>query len=146
MRDWLRPILQLSLPAAFLLLACWAEAPSWRRAIASGVATGMAVLSKFTTLIYLPVAVAIALAACYAVHRPNTARLRRLALDRAGPVRRCFGNRRNGDLGRIPVLLWVVAGLARLPQAPRTRVFQRRTQCRTPRADRTFGIPARYLP
>jgi hypothetical protein len=71
-----------TLPAAFFLLAWWSASPSRRRAILLGVATGLAVLSKFTTLVYLPASAAIALALYLATARPDGSRLRRLALDR----------------------------------------------------------------
>jgi hypothetical protein len=72
-----------TLPAAFFLLAWWSASPSWQRALAAGGATGLAVLSKFTTFVCLPACAAIAAAIYIAVARPDRTRLRRLALDRA---------------------------------------------------------------
>jgi hypothetical protein len=72
-----------TLPAAFFLLVWWAGSPSWKRALPLGAATGLAVLSKFTTFVYLPAAAAFALAIYIATARPDRSSLRRLALDRA---------------------------------------------------------------
>ena len=49
------------LASAFFALALWAESPGWRRGILLGIALALAVLSKFTALLYLPSAAAIAL-------------------------------------------------------------------------------------
>jgi hypothetical protein len=72
-----------TLPAAFFLRAWWAGAPSWQRAVPLGVATGLAVLSKFTVFVCLPAAAAIALAFYLASARLDRSKLRRMALDRA---------------------------------------------------------------
>jgi hypothetical protein len=71
-----------TLPAAFFLLAWWADSPSWLRAIAAGAATGLAVLSKFTTFVCLPACLGIAAAMYLVAVRPDRSRLRRLVLDR----------------------------------------------------------------
>ena len=54
--------LVLTLPAAVLFWVLWLEEPSALRSIGAGVATGLALLSKHTALMYLPVCVAVLLA------------------------------------------------------------------------------------
>jgi hypothetical protein len=54
--------LTATLTATFFLLAWWSEAPSWPRAVALGVAGGLMLFSKFSSLGYLPAAAALALA------------------------------------------------------------------------------------
>jgi len=68
---------------AFLTLLRWAENPTATRAAAAGVSCALAVLSKFTAIGFLPVAVVLALLAWYAVTRPSTTHLVELAKERA---------------------------------------------------------------
>jgi 4-amino-4-deoxy-L-arabinose transferase-like glycosyltransferase len=70
------------LGAAFLSLLRWAESPNFKRGLVAGFWTGLSVLSKFTTLIYLPAATVLALAAFVAIHRPGTSALIDLAKRR----------------------------------------------------------------
>src|SRR5271169_611950 len=51
------------LAAAFFALMLWAEAPTWQHSLLLGLATALAVVSKFTALGYLPVAAVFALLA-----------------------------------------------------------------------------------
>lgn len=48
------------LGAAFLSLIRWAESPNWKRGALLGVTTAVAVLAKFTALLYLPAAATLA--------------------------------------------------------------------------------------
>jgi hypothetical protein len=74
--------LTAGLGAAFFVLLWWAEAPSPTRAVILGAALALAVLSKFSALVYLPAAAALALLFTLAVHRPAPAALLRAARDR----------------------------------------------------------------
>ena len=69
--------------AAFLTLVLWAESPSWKRAALLGLATALAVLSKFTALLYLPAAVFIALLFYLAAQWPGLRKLTALVRARA---------------------------------------------------------------
>jgi hypothetical protein len=78
------------LGAAFLALILWAESPAssrWKRAAVLGAATALAALSKFTALLYLPAAAAIAL-------------LFYLAAERAQ-------SRMLGQVAAVALLLWI---------------------------------------
>ena len=68
---------------AFYSLVRWAEAPSPRRGVMLGVATAAAVLSKFTTLAFFPMAAIFALLFWYLAARPDGATVARLARERA---------------------------------------------------------------
>jgi hypothetical protein len=57
--------------AAFFVLLVWAEEPTWLHSILLGVATGLAVVSKFTVLGFLPVAAFFAALAWLAIARPG---------------------------------------------------------------------------
>jgi Dolichyl-phosphate-mannose-protein mannosyltransferase len=70
------------LAAAFLSLLRWAAGPGIQRAVILGLWTALAVLSKFSTLVYLPAATVAAVAAYLAVRRPSLAELRGLARAR----------------------------------------------------------------
>jgi 4-amino-4-deoxy-L-arabinose transferase-like glycosyltransferase len=74
------------LGAAFLLLIVWAEQPSFRHSLLFGAATAMAVLSKFTSLGFLPVAAVFALVVYLVTERPGLKRLAALAKRRAAPL------------------------------------------------------------
>ena len=71
------------LGAAFLALVRWAEKPSLARALPLGFATGLAVLSKFTTLGFFPAAAVLALVFYIAAERPGVRKLVALARERA---------------------------------------------------------------
>ena len=64
------------LGAAFLSLVLWAESPNWKFGALLGAAAALAVLSKFTALLYLPAAATLALLLYSAAERPG---LRKLA-------------------------------------------------------------------
>jgi hypothetical protein len=68
---------------AFYTLLRWAEQPTPARATLAGFAAGLAALSKFTALGYLPVSAAIALAAWFLAVRPDKATVIALAKQRA---------------------------------------------------------------
>jgi len=70
------------LGAAFLTAIVWVERPGWRNAAWFGLATGLAVLAKFSTLAFFPAAVALALAWHLAVERPRPAALAHAAAAR----------------------------------------------------------------
>jgi hypothetical protein len=74
--------LTATLTAAFLSMLRWAAAPTMKRAAVLGCWTALAVLSKFTTLLYLPATAAAALAGYLLLERPGLADLRRMAKDR----------------------------------------------------------------
>jgi hypothetical protein len=74
--------LSATVSAAFFVLAWWAESPSVRRAIVLGAAVGLAVLSKFSALVYLPAAAALALLFTFASRSPDPASLLRVARSR----------------------------------------------------------------
>lgn len=57
--------------AAFLSAVIWVQAPTLRTGAILGVCTGLAVLSKFSALAYLPAAIAVALACYYFIERPK---------------------------------------------------------------------------
>jgi hypothetical protein len=71
------------LPAAFSAMILWAESPTRRNTILFGVASALALLAKFTALVYLPAGAAFALVYWVAVDRPGGARLAELAKQRA---------------------------------------------------------------
>jgi len=74
------------LGAAFLCLVLWAESPASsrrKRAALLGLAAALAALSKFTALLYLPVAAAIALLFYLAAERPGPRKLAELVRERA---------------------------------------------------------------
>jgi 4-amino-4-deoxy-L-arabinose transferase-like glycosyltransferase len=71
------------LGAAFFMLVLWAESPTWKRSLLLGVSVGLAVLAKFTALLFLPSAAALALLFYFAVVRPGGTQLLRLARERA---------------------------------------------------------------
>ena len=74
------------LGAAFLSLILWAESPAssrWKRGALLGVAAALAVLSKFTALLYLPAAATLALLFYLAVERPGLRKLAALVRERA---------------------------------------------------------------
>ncbi|MGA7245291.1 MAG: hypothetical protein WBX19_19060 [Terracidiphilus sp.] len=57
--------------AAFLAAVLWARRPTWIRAIAMGVFTAFACLSKFTALGYIPICLAISFLCYLVVQRPR---------------------------------------------------------------------------
>jgi 4-amino-4-deoxy-L-arabinose transferase-like glycosyltransferase len=59
------------LTAAFFALLVWAEEPTWLHSILLGVATALAVVSKFTALGFFPVAAAFAALAWLLIARPG---------------------------------------------------------------------------
>jgi 4-amino-4-deoxy-L-arabinose transferase-like glycosyltransferase len=61
------------LGAAFLAGLSWCERPDWRSALRFGGALGLALLSKFSALAFLPVAGAAALLCWWLVERPGPA-------------------------------------------------------------------------
>jgi hypothetical protein len=56
--------------AAFLTGLRWAESPTWKRGLLFGAATGLAAVSKFSSLVFFPAAAALALAGYLYFHRP----------------------------------------------------------------------------
>jgi len=70
--------------AAILAMLVWVERPNWWRGARFGACAGLAVLSKFSALVFLPAAATVMLAAYVLTARPGLARLagqaRRLAL------------------------------------------------------------------
>ena len=71
------------LGAAFFTLVLWAESPTWKRSLLLGVTVGLAVLAKFTALLFLPSAAALALLFYIAIARPGGNQLLGLAQERA---------------------------------------------------------------
>jgi 4-amino-4-deoxy-L-arabinose transferase-like glycosyltransferase len=74
--------LTATLSAAFFLLLWWADTPSPVRALILGAAAALAVLSKFSVLVYLPAAAALALLSTLATRRPALTELLRTARNR----------------------------------------------------------------
>jgi 4-amino-4-deoxy-L-arabinose transferase-like glycosyltransferase len=70
------------LGAAFLSLILWAQAPNWRRAVVLGISVAASVLSKFTTLGYLPATAVLSLVAWWIASRPGRDRLLPLLKER----------------------------------------------------------------
>ena len=70
------------LGAAFLTALRWAEVPTWKNGALFGLCTGLAVISKFSSLAYLPVCVAAALAGYLFFHRPSLSSLGSIVKDR----------------------------------------------------------------
>jgi len=58
------------LGAAFLSALLWAEKPTWKTGLLFGASTGLAVVSKFSSLVFFPAAVALALAGYFFFERP----------------------------------------------------------------------------
>ncbi len=71
------------LGAAFLSLIVWTESPTWPFAALLGFTTALAVLSKFTALLYLPAAALLALLSYVLAERPAIRNLASLARQRA---------------------------------------------------------------
>jgi hypothetical protein len=74
------------LAAAFSSMLLWVEEPTWKHSALFGLATGLAVTSKFTALGYFPAATILALIAYAAVERPDAAQLASAAKTRALPL------------------------------------------------------------
>ena len=72
------------LGAAFLAMLVWLEEPTMGRAVIFGLCTALALLSKFTSLGFLPVGAAAAFLFYLAAERPGMAKLVALARQRAG--------------------------------------------------------------
>jgi hypothetical protein len=72
--------------AAFFATLLWAERPAWLRALLLGLFTGLACLSKFPALGYLPCAGCLALASYLVVRWPGWLGLWRLAKQRAATL------------------------------------------------------------
>jgi|SRR5579871_3257062 len=68
--------------AAFLSIIVWTDKPNALRGLLMGVFTALALLSKFTSIGYLPGAVALALVCWLAVRRPSLHEIMRLAAAR----------------------------------------------------------------
>jgi hypothetical protein len=71
------------LGAAFLTALLWAESPTWKRGALFGLCTGLAVVSKFSSLAFLPAAAAVALAGYFFFQRPSLPSLARAVKERA---------------------------------------------------------------
>lgn len=69
--------------AAIFTAILWVIKPAWPRALAMGVFTALACLSKFTALGYIPSCLGLALAFYLIVHRPKLHEWRSLARQRA---------------------------------------------------------------
>jgi hypothetical protein len=59
------------LGAAFVTLLRWAERPTWKNGLLFGGATGLAAISKFSSLVFFPVSAALALAGYLFFRRPT---------------------------------------------------------------------------
>ena len=63
------------LGAAFLGALAWAERPGWKTGMLFGAMTGLAAISKFSSLVFFPAAVILALAGYLFFHRPTASAL-----------------------------------------------------------------------
>jgi 4-amino-4-deoxy-L-arabinose transferase-like glycosyltransferase len=72
--------------ASFLSGIFWVETPSWRRAAVFGACTGLAVLSKFSCLLFLPAGFLAALICYCAGARPGVSRLFGLVRSRVATL------------------------------------------------------------
>jgi hypothetical protein len=70
------------LGAAFLTALLWAESPTWKRGLLFGASTGLAVVSKFSSLVFFPVAAGLALAGYLFLERPAARPLGRAVRER----------------------------------------------------------------
>jgi 4-amino-4-deoxy-L-arabinose transferase-like glycosyltransferase len=70
------------LGAAYVAALWWAERPTWRRGLLFGAATGLAVISKFSSLVFFPVALAMALTGYLVFNRPAASTLMRSVRER----------------------------------------------------------------
>lgn len=70
------------LPAAFFAMILWVENPTRRNTILFGVVSGLALLAKFTALVYLPAAAVFALLYYLAVERPSVPKVIEFARQR----------------------------------------------------------------
>jgi hypothetical protein len=77
--------------AAFFALLVWAEEPTWLHSILLGVATGLAVVSKFTVLGFLPSAAIFAALAWLVVARPGVEGVIAAVKSRAVPLAAAVG-------------------------------------------------------
>ncbi len=125
------------LPAAFFAMVLWAERPTMRNSILFGVASGMALLAKFTALIYLPMAAVFALLYYLAVRGSWRGELHGTREAARGLLRRRGAVGRGHGLGRISVLIreihWVWfsgAGAGIVPGHPRRAGSQSRAGIR----------------
>lgn len=76
--------------AAFLAMLWWMERPSWTRSILLGAALAAAVLSKFSSLAFLPAASAAAFIGYFIVERPRFADLIEWTKARLRPAAMAF--------------------------------------------------------
>jgi hypothetical protein len=79
------------LTAAFFALLAWAEEPTWLHSVLLGVATGLAVVSKFTALGFFPAAAVFAALAWLVVMRPGVEGAIAAAKARALPFAAAVG-------------------------------------------------------
>jgi Dolichyl-phosphate-mannose-protein mannosyltransferase len=70
------------LGAAFLTLLRWAEHPTWKNGVLFGAATGLAVISKFSSLVFFPASAALALGGFLLFQRPALSELISSAKER----------------------------------------------------------------
>ena len=74
--------LTASLAAAYVSGLIWVERPTWRHGLLFGACSGMAAISKFSSLAYFPAAIAVALAGYLVMERPSLSELRRAIQQR----------------------------------------------------------------
>ena len=90
------------LASAVFAFEVWLRKPTLRQSALLGVALAIAVLSKFSALLFLPVCLVSLLAVRWALERPTGAELRRGLKSHAVRGSRA-GDRLRGDLGRLPL-------------------------------------------
>ena len=74
--------LTASLAAGYVSGLIWVERPTWRHGLLFGACSGMAAISKFSSLAYFPAAIAVALAGYLVMERPSLSELRRAIQQR----------------------------------------------------------------
>lgn len=71
------------LASAFFATALWAESPGWSHGILLGLTVALAVLAKFTALLYLPSAIVVALVCYWIAVKPSLSQVATLLRVRA---------------------------------------------------------------
>ena len=129
------------LGGAFFALLSWAEAPGWKSAAILGLWTALAVLSKFTTLAYLPASAGFALLFYVLVRKPGVRELAALARARWTTFTIAVAGGGGRYLGGI--FLFVRAGTRLEHQPARARIIRWRARCSCAQCPRASVVSPR---